>query len=528
MKNNELLKLFSVSVLAAALAACGSDSDDNNNDGGDTGGDVTFNTNANSAFSFDQTTYVGAVDPAATGTMWYEFALDGSYPETAAEIVTVTSGAGAVEAWTDSVAANHTANMANITPAAECPALADGTVVNDGTVELDGKTFQKCKLSGSIDTDVTLSNDVVWSLVGQVVVGNGNRQLTASNSTVDNVTLTIDAGTVFMSKEGSALFVTRGSKINAEGTATQPIIMAGDTTETFGGASEWGGLVVQGYGYHNKCGDPATNPICNQIGEGDSGFFAGNNNADNSGVLKYLIITEAGAQTGSDGDELNGISFQAVGYGTTVEYVQVHNNFDDGVEFFGGAVDAKHLVLTAVKDDSIDWDEGYVGNIQYALIVQTEGQENTTKSSNYVFELDTAGDGNESTYESNATVANVTALVSRSGGTVSDGIHQKKGSEGQFFNIFMGGDINNCLAIEDNTVGTSYDSREDAYQNVYCVGAQAEVTKPDDSAYANVELASTAASNFVLNDNLAVTGTPTVTATIASKETDRDDRVAAQ
>lgn len=524
MKNNELLKLFSVSVLAAALAACGSDSDDNN-DGGNN--DVTFNTNANSAFSFDQTTYVGAVDPAATGTMWYEFALDGSYPATAADIVTVTSGAGAVEAWTDTVATDHTANMANITPAAECPALADGTVVNDGTVDLDGKTFQKCKLSGSIDSDVTLSNDVVWSLVNQVIVGNGNRQLTAASNDVDNVTLTIEAGTVFMSKVGSALFITRGSKINAEGTATQPIIMAGDTTETFGGSSEWGGLVIQGYGYHNKCGDPATNPICNQVGEGDSGYFAGNNNADNSGVLKYVIVTEAGAQTGSEGDELNGISFQAVGYGTTVEYVQVHNNFDDGVEFFGGAVDAKHLVLTAVKDDSIDWDEGYVGNIQYALVVQTLSQD---KTSNHVFEMDTAGDANESTYESNPTVANVTALVSRSGGKESDGIHLKKGSEGQFFNVFMGGDINNCIFIEDETVGTSYSDREDAFNNIYCAGGETEVdiSGVTGTDYDNVALDGSAASTFQLDDNLAVTGTPTVTATIASKETDRDDRVAAQ
>jgi len=524
MKNNELLKLLSVSVLAASLAACGSDSDDNDSNSGN-GDEVTFNTNANADFSFDQTTYVGAVDPTATGTMWYEFALDGSYPATAADIVTVTGGNGAIEAWTDSVAASHTADMTGITPADECPALADGTVVNDGEVTLDGKTFQKCKLSGSIDQDVTLSNTVVWSLVGQVIVGDGNRQLTASNNEVADVTLTIDEGTVFMSKVGSALFITRGSKINAEGTAEQPIIMSGDTTETFGGASEWGGIVIQGYGYHNKCGDPSTNPICNQIGEGDSGYFAGNNNADNSGVLKYVIVTEAGAQTGSDGDELNGISFQAVGYGTTVEYVQIHNNYDDGVEFFGGAVDAKHLVLTAVKDDSIDWDEGYVGNIQYALIVQTASQD---KDSNHVFELDTAGDANESDYESNPTVANVTALVSRSGGTESDGIHQKAGSEGQFFNILMAGDINNCLTIEDNTVGTSYENREDAYQEVYCVGAEAELNKPADAAYADVELASTAATNFVLDDNLAVTGTPAVSVTIASKETGRDARLAGE
>jgi hypothetical protein len=521
MSNNYSLKLLSVAVLAASLAACGGSSSSSNDTTTTT---ATANLSSNPDFTFDAATYVGAVDPAATSA-WYSFALTGSYPAVASDIV----ASNAIVAWTNTVEGDFTPNMAGITPATECPTLASGTVVQESaTVSLDGSDFVKCRLSGSISSNVTLSNTVAWSLVGQVVVGNGNKQLTAANiDTVTDVTLTVDAGTIFMSKAGSSLIVTRGSKLVAEGTAEHPIIMSGDDTTTFagnnaaGGDGEWGGLVIQGFAYNNLCDDPETNTYCNRVGEGDAGYFGGFNNADNSGSLKYLIVTEAGAQTGADGDELNGISFQAVGYGTTVDYVQINNNYDDGIELFGGAVDVKHIVVTAAKDDSIDWDEGYVGNIQHALIVQTLNQE-SGKTSNHVFEMDTKGDAAESAFqESNPTVANVTALVSRNGLGNSDGLHQKEGTEGQFFNIFMAGDINTCLYVKDNTVGTSYTPRSDAYNGIYCVGATTAVSKPADADYDGLtSVVDTSSTYFELNDNLALTATPATAFNPSSKEVD--------
>jgi hypothetical protein len=518
MVNNAMYKLLPVAVLAASLAACGSSSSSSNSSGGTT---ATANLSSNPSFVFDQTTYVGAVAPTATSA-WYSFALAGSYP-TASEIVS----SGAIKGWTNTVAADATANMGGITPADSCPTLASGTVVQEkDAVTVDGSSFVKCRLSGSISSDVTLSNDVIWSLVGQVVVGNGNKQLTADNiASVENVTMTVEAGTVFMSKSGSSLIVSRGSKLMAEGTEDHPIIMSGDTTETFAGADtgdgEWGGLVIQGFAYNNLCGDPAANTYCNRVGEGDAGYFGGFDNSDNSGSLKYLIVTEAGAQTGADGDELNGISFQAVGYNTAVDYVQINNNYDDGIELFGGAVDLKHVVVTEAKDDSIDWDEGYVGNIQYALIVQTVSQDQD--GSHHVFEMDTKGDALQSAYqESNPTVANVTALATRNGLAASNGLQQKEGTEGQFFNIFMGGDINDCLYVKDNTIGTSYSPREAAYNGIYCVGAaNAASIGTADSEYSNVaSTIETDISYFVLNSELALTATPATAFTIASKEVD--------
>lgn len=515
--NQELVKLFTVSALAAALAACGgSDNDDNDN-----GSKVSYNTSANPNFTFDQTTYVGAVDPAATGAMWYEFAMPGSYPATAAAIDAASTSAGT---FTPNV--TFTPDMSGITPAADCPSIAGNSLVSvnkaAASVVVDGKTFAVCEVAGTFTADATLSNDVVWSLKDRVNVGNGNGAQT-TNTTFDSAVLTVEAGTVFMNKAGSSLVVTRGSQINAVGTAAQPIVMSGiATTDNFAADEEWGGLVLQGYAYNNKCGDFKTETVCNVAGEGASGFFGGFDNSDSSGTLKYVIVTEAGLEL-SNGDELNGIGVMGVGYGTTIDYIQIHGNKDDGIEFFGGAVDAKHLVLTGNKDDDIDWDEGYVGNIQHALVVKYQNQD---KNSNHVFELDTKGDNPESAYqESNPTVANVTALVDLSttaygANNIGDGIHLKEGSEGRFFNILIAGDVANCVMVKDATVESTVAAAnnnviDSAFQNVYC-GAIA--TLKNDSGYTlnSVETL----TSVTLNDNLAETAIGAVTATIASAEVD--------
>ena len=107
-------------------------------------------------------------------------------------------------------------------------------------------------------------------------------------------------------------------------------------------------------------------------GEGNTGEYGGGANPDNtdsSGTFEYVVVEYAGKLITTE-DELNGIAFQAVGSGTTVDYVQVHMNQDDGMEFFGGTVNATHIVLSGIGDDSIDWTSGYTGKIQYAIIHQ--------------------------------------------------------------------------------------------------------------------------------------------------------------
>jgi len=506
------VKGLTLAIMAAGITACGSDDKDTTpKDNG-----VSANLSADPSFVFDQTTYIGAVNPADS-TEWYAFALEGSYPETAAEIeLTNTSNATAFEPNV-----TFQPDMTGITAATECPAGA-GTyqVVDSGDdVTIGSQTFKKCTLSGSILEDLSLSNDVVWRLSGRVNVGDGNRTLTADDSEVRDVTLTVAAGTIFHSSTGSSLVVTRGAKIIAEGTEDQPIVFAGEETATYGGKGEWGGLVLQGFGYDNKCGDPEVETICNQAGEGASGMFGGFDNSDNSGSLEYVIVTEAGSEL-SNGDELNGIGFMGVGYGTNLDYIQVHNNVDDGVELWGGAANLKHLVLTAISDDSIDWDEGYVGNIQYALIIQTQNQ---GKTSNHAFELDTKGDAPESAYqESNPTVANVTAIASlddtdldtaNSNTFQGNGINLKDGSEGRFFNTVLLGDYTNCVYIKDETSYADDTAAQAAFVNVYGL---CDTAVEDNRGGANA--VSIEAGVATLSDTLAYAGA--VSATIESAEID--------
>lgn len=236
-----------------------------------------------------------------------------------------------------------------------------------------------CTLSGTIDQDYTLEADKKWLLDGFVKVGEGNAraETAAEVQTIkDNgVTLTIEPGTDIRGLDDGVLLVTRGSKLMAEGTAAAPITFSSDLDDNFDGLGEWGGVIIQGFapqygaGNTGACFEGNADGICNVQGEGGDGvgFYAGNDKADNSGVIKYVRIAEAGKVAGPN-NEVNGLTLQGVGHGTTVEYVQVHNNLDDAVEWFGGTVNAKYLVLTGNDDDDIDFDTGYQGNIQYAIV----------------------------------------------------------------------------------------------------------------------------------------------------------------
>ncbi|ASP40903.1 hypothetical protein CHH28_11000 [Bacterioplanes sanyensis] len=240
-------------------------------------------------------------------------------------------------------------------------------------------TGDVCTLSGTIDEDYELTADKKWLLDGFVQVGAGNaKAMTAAEVQAikdSGVTLSIQPGTDIRGLDDGVLLVTRGSKLMAEGTAAQPITFSSDLDDNYDGLGEWGGVIIQGFapqygaGNTGACFDGNADGICNVQGEGGDGvgFYAGNNKADNSGVIKYVRIAEAGKVAGPN-NEVNGLTLQGVGHGTTVEYVQVHNNLDDAVEWFGGTVNAKYLVLTGNDDDDIDFDTGYQGNIQYAIV----------------------------------------------------------------------------------------------------------------------------------------------------------------
>ena len=145
----------------------------------------------------------------------------------------------------------------------------------------------------------------------------------------------------------------RGSQIQAEGTANAPITFTSvqDLTGQETSIGQWGGLVLLGNAPTNLCntGDDSDTSdaelaACGVAAEGDAGLYGGADAEDNSGTLRYIVVKHAGRALAA-GDELNGISFAGIGSGTEVEFIQVHQNLDDGVEFFGGTVSVRNLSL---------------------------------------------------------------------------------------------------------------------------------------------------------------------------------------
>ena len=180
----------------------------------------------------------------------------------------------------------------------------------------------------------------------------------------DAATLNIQAGTTIIGESGSVgtLIVERGGRLMAIGTPEAPIVFTSDQPIGTRNRGDWGGLIINGRARINfESGEAA--------GEGDTGVYGGNNDNDNSGVLRYVRVEFSGIEFSPD-NELNGIAFQAVGRGTQVDHVQAHMSRDDAMEWFGGTADGKYLVMSNAADDSVDWTFGWTGRLQFVAVTQ--------------------------------------------------------------------------------------------------------------------------------------------------------------
>ena len=318
--------------------------------------------------------------------------------------------------------------------APECP---------EGTLESEVLLGKKvCSLTGEVTSDLTLVAGNYYKLDGKVAIG---KDIGADGTKSGGVSaeLTIEPGvTVFGESGNDYLVVMRGSDIHAVGTSSAPIIMTGrqdilgeaDIVNTRG---LWGGLVILGQAPINKCSFSTQGSAtsagtrvdpCEKEVEGSAGdTMGGELPNDSSGSLKYVRVQYAGYEV-FPGNELNGITFGGVGNGTVVDYIQVHNNQDDCVEFFGGTVDVKHLICTGAGDDNLDIDWGYQGRMQYVLVQQSNGV------GDHVVESDNTNADAAVAYltepRSNPIVANFTFLSSG-----KDEIFKlKEGVSGQYYN----------------------------------------------------------------------------------------------
>lgn len=214
-------------------------------------------------------------------------------------------------------------------------------------------------LSGNITSNRTLAAETTYTISGFVKVASG-------------AVLTIPAGTRLIGDTavaGSSLWILRGARLEAQGTASDPIVFTSARSAPNRKPGDWGGIIIVGNGVINRTGATINT-------EGPSGaaenYAGGNDNNSNSGTLRYVRIEFAGYDiSGGAGQELNSLSMYAVGRGTTLEYVQAMAGLDDAFEWWGGAVDGRYLVSYETGDDHFDASEGYVGRSQFLIAYQT-------------------------------------------------------------------------------------------------------------------------------------------------------------
>jgi PKD repeat protein len=256
----------------------------------------------------------------------------------------------------------------------------------------------------TVSTDIT--TNTTWS--GIVLLQN---KVYVKN----NATLTIQPGTIIrgdFATQGT-LIITRGAKINAIGTATQPIVFTSNNTPGNRAEGDWGGLVILGLARNNQPGGVAN--IEGLVPSTDT-QFGGNFDNDDSGTLRYVRVEFCGIAL-EPNKEVNGITFGSVGSGTEVDYVQVSFSGDDAFEWFGGTVDCKHLIAYRTLDDDFDTDFGYRGKVQFGLIIRDKDLYDAPGDSN-AFECDNDAAGSAAQPKTMPIFSNITIVGAKGNGSV--------------------------------------------------------------------------------------------------------------
>lgn len=303
-------------------------------------------------------------------------------------------------------------------------------------------TTNKRVLTGDVTADKALTNDGVWTLKGYVYVKDG-------------ATLTIPAGTIIKSDliDKGALIIERGGKIMAEGTAANPIVFTSGVVKGQRRPGDWGGIIILGKASTNRSTEPT-------IEGGVGKQYGGTNDADNSGVMKYVRIEYAGIAS-EPGSEINGLTFGGVGNGTVIENIMVSYGNDDAYEFFGGTVNCKNLIAFATLDDDFDFDFGYRGTISYAISAKHPQYADPGDASNGI-EADNDGTGTGATPFTHPKLSNFTFV-----GPNNAALVQANHNFGNRWRRAVRFQLNNSVFIGGQKAGFSIESKEtgDAYFN---------------------------------------------------------------
>ncbi|MFO7895298.1 MAG: fibronectin type III domain-containing protein, partial [Longimicrobiales bacterium] len=321
-------------------------------------------------------------------------------------------------------------------------------------------------VTGDILTNTTWTSDKTYILTQPIFVG-GDCGTDGAKEGCTQATLTIEPGTTILGRSdvpqgirGAYLVVSRGSRLVADATgedraptADEVIVFTSDRPRGDRARGDWGGLIING--------QAPTNAGSEAQGEGDSGFYGGADDNDDSGILRGVRIEYAGDDV-TPADQLNGLALQGVGAGTTISYLQIHYNTDDGIEPFGGTVSVDHLVVTGIGDDSVDGTDGYRGFMQFIL-----GQQRGDNADRG-FEISNNGDDGDAAPHTTAVIANATMIGARNtvvsgeigGAESSRGVEFREGSRYRLYNTIIAG-FNSGFRIADASTQVAAQNRMD-------------------------------------------------------------------
>lgn len=351
-----------------------------------------------------------------------------------------------------------------------------GTACSDDTPTESGgggNETDEYLLSDNITENTSLEAGKTYTLSGGIHVKNG-------------ATLTIPAGVTIVAKNDDVvdyILVEQGAKIDAQGTASSPIVMTSEKKEP----GSWGGIHICGYAHTNAEGGTGSSEIGGVP-------YGGSNDADNSGILRYIRLEYTGYAFDEE-HEANGVSFYGVGNGTTVEYLQAYKGSDDGFEFFGGSVNVKYLIATSCSDDSFDWTEGWNGKAQF-LVAYQENKETLGYDCDCLMECDNNGSNNAATPVAHPVLSNLTLIGN---GGSKQGIRLRAGTEVELYNTIV---CNKGIVLSVETANTE-NALKDGVSKIEYVAIDGILTSKENIYTNDLFLATTgnlASQSFTWNE----------------------------
>ena len=308
---------------------------------------------------------------------------------------------------------------------------------------------------GSGENDPQPTDQLIGELVENKTLETGlTYYLTGGYHVKSGVTLTIEPGVTIIAKNDKIsdyILIEQGAKINAVGTAEDPIVMTSESK--ISGA--WGGVHICGNAKINVAGGTGLSEIGGAV-------YGGNDDTDNSGILKYIRLEYTGYAISED-KESNGFTFYGVGNGTTAQYLQAYKGADDGFEWFGGSLNAKYLVSTDSGDDSFDWTYGWRGKGQFWVATQAEGE-----SCDCLMEADNNSKDFIASPISFPTISNVT-LIGNNSSDNTNGVKFRKGTMVKMYNALVT-NKENLLVIESDETQQSFVDNTSVLKSVVLSG----------------------------------------------------------